>query len=137
VKAPGRTARPPRTRSARASLATARRVAAFALEKKAGDVVLMDLRKITDMTSFFIVCTGATAPQVKAIADHVVDECRRTKAGIYQVEGYDSLRWVLIDLIDIVIHIFQPEVRAYYQLERLWGDAPTERLDDSAAEARP
>jgi ribosome-associated protein len=124
-----------RAKSARASRATARKVAAFALEKKAADVVLMDLRRITDMTSFFIVCTGASTPQVKAIADHVIDACRKAKLDIYQVEGYDSLRWVLIDLIDIVVHIFQPEVRSYYQLERLWGDAPAERLDESAAEA--
>jgi len=95
----------------------------------------MDLRKVTDMASFFIVCTGGSTSQVKAIADHLIDSCREAKLDIYHVEGYDALRWVLVDLIDVVVHIFQPDVRSYYQLERLWGDAPAERLDDAAAEA--
>jgi len=74
-------------------------------------------------------------PQVKAIVDNVLEKCRSAGLGIYHVEGYESLRWVLIDLVDVVVHVFQPEVRAYYQLERLWGDAPVERLDDDAVDA--
>lgn len=132
-------AAPPRRAraAARATRATARRIAAFALERKAADVVVMDLRKVTDVTSFFIVCTGASTSQVKAIADHVLDACKKARLDVYQVEGYDALRWVLIDLIDVVVHVFLPDVRGYYQLERLWGDAPFERLDESAAEALP
>jgi ribosome-associated protein len=130
-----RAARTPRRTQARATRATARRVAAFALEKKAADVVLMDLRKVTDMTSFFVVCTGASSSQVKAIADNIIEKCGAASLSIYHVEGYESLRWVLIDMIDIVIHVFQPEVRGYYQLERLWGDTPSERVGDADAEA--
>jgi ribosome-associated protein len=101
-------------------------------------VLVMDLRKVTDVTSFFIVATGASSAQVRAIADNLLEKCRAAGVGIYHVEGYDSLRWVLIDLVDVVIHVFQPEVRAYYQLERLWGDAPVERLnDDDAAQVAP
>ena len=128
-------ARPARSSTRGATRSTARKVAAFALEKKAADVLVMDVRKVTDVTRFFIVCTGQSAPQVKAIADHVIDSCRDSKLGVYHVEGYDSLRWVLIDLVDIVVHVFQPEVRGYYQLERLWGDAQVERVDDAAAGA--
>lgn len=95
----------------------------------------MDLRKVTDMTRFFIVCTGSSSAQVKAIADNVIEKSRKSGVSVYQVEGYESLRWVLIDMIDIVVHVFQPEVREYYQLERLWGDAPSERVEDAEAEA--
>jgi ribosome-associated protein len=119
-----------------ATLATARKVAGFALEKKALDIVVMDVRKVTDVTRFFIVCSGQSTPQVKAIADHLIDSCRDSGLDIYHVEGYDSLRWVLIDLVDIVVHVFLPDVRRYYQLERLWGDAPSELVDESAAGVR-
>ena len=119
-----------------ATRATARKVAAFALEKKAVDVVVMDVRKVTDVTRFFIVCSGQSTPQIKAIADHIIGSCREAGLDIYHVEGYDSLRWVLIDLVDIVVHVFLPDVRKYYQLERLWGDAPAEQIDESAAGAR-
>jgi ribosome-associated protein len=126
----------PRRSTAAATRATARKVAAFALEKKAVEITVMDVRKVTDVTRFFVVCSGQSSPQVKAIADHVIDSCREAGLEIYHVEGYDSLRWVLIDLVDIVVHVFQPEVRRYYQLERLWGDAPSEQIDEPAAGAR-
>jgi ribosome-associated protein len=126
-----------RARAAKATPAMARKIAGFALEKKAADVVVMDLRKITDMTSFFVVCTGSTTSQVRAIADHVLDSCARARLDVYHVEGYDAMRWVLIDMVDIVVHVFLPDVRAYYQLERLWGDAPSQRVQDGVAEARP
>jgi ribosome-associated protein len=127
----------PVARSSRATKATAKKIAGYAVEKKAADVLVMDLRKVTDMTSFFIVCTGGSSAQVRAIADNVLEKSRRAGLSIYHLEGYDSLRWVLIDMVDVVVHIFQPDVRAYYQLERLWGDAPTERMDDDAAAAAP
>jgi ribosome-associated protein len=122
--------------AAAATRAGAKKVAGFALEKKAADILVMDVRKVTDVTRFFIVCTGQSTPQVKAIADHVIDSCRDAGIEIYHVEGYDSLRWVLIDLVDIVVHVFLPDVRKYYQLERLWGDAPSEQIDEPAAGAR-
>ncbi len=119
-----------RGKVARATKVTARKVAGFARDKKAADLMIMDLRKVTDMTSFFILCTGDSGPQVKAIADNVLEQADKSGMEVYNVEGYESLRWVLIDMIDIVVHVFQPEVRGYYQLERLWGDAPVERVDD-------
>lgn len=125
-----------RRHTAAATRATARKVAAFALDKKAVDVVVMDVRKVTDVTRFFIVCSGQSTSQVKAISDHVIDSCRASGLEIYHVEGYESLRWVLIDLVDIVVHVFLPDVRKYYQLERLWGDAPAEQIDETAAGAR-
>jgi len=126
----------PRRSTAGATRATARKVAAFALEKKAVEIVVMDVRKVTDVTRFFVVCSGQSSTQVRAIADHVIDSCRESGLDIYHVEGYDSMRWILIDLVDIVVHVFQPDVRRYYQLERLWGDAPAEQIDEPAAGAR-
>jgi ribosome-associated protein len=117
--------------------ATAKKVARFALEKKAFSVDVMDLRKITTVTDFFIVCSGSTDVHVKAIADSVLDNCKRDGIPVNHVEGQEALRWVLIDLIEIVVHVFQPEVRSYYQLERLWGDAPTEKYGYEDREVAP
>ena len=124
-----------RKKEKKVTLRTARKIARFALEKKAIDIQVLDLRKITNVTDFFIICSGSSSVQVKAIADHVRDKCRQDGISVYNLEGYDSLRWVLIDMVDVVVHVFLPDVRAYYQLERLWGDAPTEHLDDEAGEA--
>lgn len=109
---------------------TARKVVDFALDKKANDITLMDVRKITTVADFFIVCSGSSDTQVKAIADNVIEESKDYGLTVHHVEGYESLRWVLIDMSEIVVHVFRPEIRSYYQLERLWGDAPTERYGD-------
>ena len=107
---------------------TAKKLVKYLLSKKAEDVQLLDLRKITTMTDFFIICTGTSYVQIRAIAGAVIDGCKKDKIKIYHVEGLDSASWVLIDLIDIVIHVFLPDTRKYYQLERLWGDAVIERF---------
>jgi ribosome-associated protein len=112
---------------ARRPKVTAKKIIEFALSKKAEDVLLFDLRKITSMTDFFIICSGTSDVQVKAIAEAVIEGCKKKDLRVYHVEGFDALTWVLIDLVDIVVHIFQPDVRSYYQLERLWGDAKIER----------
>lgn len=114
---------------------TARKVVGFALDKKASDVALLDVRKITTVADFFIICSGSSETQVKAIADNVIEEAEGYGLTVHHVEGYESLRWVLIDMSEIVVHVFKPNVRSYYQLERLWGDAPVDRFgeEDEAA----
>jgi len=114
---------------------TAKKIIEFVLSKKAEDVMLFDLRKITSVTDFFVICTGVSDVQVKAIADAVITGCKKKKIKIYHVEGMDSLTWVLVDFVDIVLHVFQPEVRKYYQLERLWGDATIEKFSYEDEEA--
>lgn len=114
---------------AKRTIYLAKKLIKFALEKKAEDVVLLDLRKISPVADFFVICSGTTDVHVRAITDSIVDNCTKNKIDIYHVEGEESLRWVLIDLVDVVLHIFQPEVRSYYQLERLWGDAPKKTYD--------
>jgi ribosome-associated protein len=116
-------------RLARRPKTVAKKLVKFALSKKADDVLLLDLRKITSMADFFVICTGTSDVQVKAIADAVIDGAKKDKVNIYHVEGLQSLTWVLIDLVDIVVHVFQPDVRRYYQLERLWGDAKIEAFN--------
>lgn len=113
----------------------AKKLVKFTLSKKAEDVLLLDLRKVTTMTDFFVICTGVSEVQVRAIADAVVEGCKKGGIEIYQVEGYEAGTWVLVDLIDVVVHIFQPEVRKYYQLERLWGDADVEEFSYEGEEA--
>lgn len=99
--------------------------AEFALELKAEEVVALDLRGISSATDFFVLATGNSDIQVKAIAEHVMDEF--AKAGIkpLHVEGLDRARWVLMDFVDFVVHVLHPLAREFYQLELLWGDAPT------------
>jgi len=93
-KAPAR--KPAGRKPTRATKVTARKVAGFAYDKKAVDLLIMDLRKVTDVTSFFIVCSGESGPQVKAIADNVLEHARKAGIEIYNVEGYEALRWILM-----------------------------------------
>jgi ribosome-associated protein len=115
---------------------TALAAAQYALEKKASEVHLLDLRGITSMTDFFVVATGEGDRQVKAIAENVIAEMR-DKLGVtaWRSEGWDGLHWVIIDFVDFVVHVFQPEARQFYNVERLWADAPMVEVADT--EAKP
>jgi ribosome-associated protein len=96
---------------------------AAALEKKAADVVVLDLRQSSAFTDFFVICTGANVRQVQAIAESVQDSLARRGVKPALVEGLGRAEWVLIDYLDIIFHIFTPATREFYGLERLWGDA--------------
>ena len=115
---------------ARRTKTVAKKLVSFALSKKAEGVLLLDLRKITTMTDFFIICTGRSDTQVKAIAEAVIEGAKKERMGLYHVEGLEALTWVLIDLVDVVVHVFKPETRQYYQLERLWRDAEVEEFGE-------
>lgn len=101
------------------------KAAVLALERKAGDVVVLDLRGISTATDYFVIAEGTSDVQVKAIAEHVVDELKRDQIRPQHVEGLRGGRWVLIDYVDFVVHVFHPQARQFYQLETLWGDAPS------------
>ena len=101
-----------------------RRAADLALERKAHDVIVLDLRGISTATDYFVVAGGTSDVQVKAIAEHVVDELKKDGVRPDHVEGLRGGRWVLIDYVDFVVHVFHPQTRDFYQLENLWGDAP-------------
>ena len=93
------------------------------LDKKASDVVVLDLRNTQAFTDFFVLCSGNNQRQVKAIADAVQDTLRESKVRPAHVEGYDRAEWVLMDFFSFIVHVFTPQTRAFYGLERLWGDA--------------
>lgn len=101
------------------------------LEKKANDAVVLDLKGVTDVADFFLIAEGFTDIHVKAVANHVIDRVLEVfGAKPWHVEGMESGRWVLIDFVDFVVHVFQPEQRKFYQLERLWADAERHVLED-------
>ena len=109
----------------------ARRAALLALDLKAADVVLLDLKGVTDMTDFFIVASGTSDTHVRAIAEHVMLEMKKAGSPVHHAEGLEQGRWALLDYVDFVVHIFHPTLRSFYQLERLWGDAREVRLGDA------
>jgi ribosome-associated protein len=101
-----------------------------ALEKKATNVVVLDLRKTPAFTDFFVLCSGQNPRQVKAIADHVEDTLRAARIRPAHVEGYDRSEWVLMDFFTFIVHVFAPHTREFYALERLWGDAERIEIED-------
>ena len=105
--------------------AEVRRAAEAALERKAQDVVALDLRKISSATDYFIVMSGTSDVHVKAIAEHVLEELKKEGTRPDHVEGMTGGRWILLDYIDFVVHVFHPRAREFYRLEGLWADAPT------------
>jgi ribosome-associated protein len=98
-------------------------------DKKAEDLVVLDLRTTAGFTDFFVIASGSNARQVRAIADAVMEALAASGAKPAHVEGYDRSEWILIDYFDCVVHVFSRETRAFYGLERLWGNA--ERIDIS------
>ena len=102
------------------------------LDKKAVDVVVLDLRNTPAFTDFFVLCSGNNQRQVKAIADAVQDTLREAKVRPAHVEGYDRAEWVLMDFFSFIVHVFTPQTRAFYGLERLWGDAEKIEVNEEA-----
>jgi ribosome-associated protein len=94
-----------------------------ALDKKASQVVVLDLRHTPAFTDFFVLCSGQNSRQVKAIADSVEESLRAAGVRPAHIEGYDRADWVLMDFFTFIVHVFAPHTRDFYSLERLWGDA--------------
>ena len=110
---------------------TANRIIELA-QKKGQQIVLMDLSKISDFTDFFIIISGDSNVQIKALSDHIEEGLRKQGIRCYQKEGYQSLRWVLLDYVDVIVHIFSKEAREFYGIERLWADAEMKFLSETA-----
>jgi ribosome-associated protein len=107
-----------------------------ALEKKAMDVVVLDLRKTPAFTDFFVLCSGQNPRQAKAIADAVEEALRAAKVRPAHVEGYDRADWILMDFFTFIVHVFSPQTREFYALERLWGDAERIEMSDEQKSAQ-
>lgn len=100
-------------------------IAAFACDRKAVEVVSLDLRGIIGYTDYFLICTGRSDRQTKAIADGIHEGLKVTRGTLpRRVEGRTEARWILMDYLDVIVHVFTPEAREYYRLEQLWGEAP-------------
>ena len=111
------------------SINLAKKIARFAFLKQAIDIRILDLRGLTAAADFFVVCSGSVDIHVKAINDFVVKELRPSKIRPHNIEGIDTLRWVLTDFIDVVFHCFLPDSRSYFNLEGLWADARVMPVD--------
>ncbi len=111
-------------------------ITGYAADRKAVDIVSLDLRGIIGYTDYFVICSGRTDRQTKAIAD-AIHEGMKAAHGILprRVEGRTEARWILMDYLDVIVHIFTPEAREYYRLEQLWGEAPASRTAVVASSA--
>ncbi|MCA9252291.1 MAG: ribosome silencing factor [Phycisphaerae bacterium] len=100
------------------------KLAKLAHDRHCEQIVVLDLRGLSPITDFFVVCTGTSDRQMRTTGEEMMVECKRDGDPPYGHSGLDSASWVLIDFVNVVVHIFTPEHRAYYDLELLWGDAP-------------
>lgn len=105
-------------------------IAKLMLEKKAIDIKVFDVRKITTLTDYFIICTSESDPQTKAVVSHVEKTLRKNGIKPTNSEGINNNEWVILDYIDIIIHIFSKQKREFYDLDRLWADAKIKKIKD-------
>lgn len=101
------------------------------LDRKAVDPVVLDLRGISTATDYFVIVSGTSDAHVRGMAEYVVSALAPSGIEPHHVEGLAQGRWVLLDYVDFVVHVFHPDLRAFYQLERLWGDAPVVAAGDA------
>ena len=95
--------------------------------------MILNLSGVTDMTDHFVIASGTSDTHVRAIAEHVMEQMKKEGVPVHHVEGLTQGRWVLLDYVDFVVHLFHPALRQFYQLERLWGDADVVALDAQGA----
>ena len=124
---------PERTTDHLTPLETARRIAALAQEKLAQDVVILDMRPVCDYTDFFILATGANPRQTKAVVDEIYSVLKKeSRLTPRATAGEREATWIIADYLDVVLHVFTAETRAYYRLEDLWADVPAVELEAAA-----
>ncbi|MCA9727100.1 MAG: ribosome silencing factor [Candidatus Eisenbacteria bacterium] len=115
------------------SHALARRIAELALEKKAEDTVILDLRELSSACDYFVVASADNEQKVRAITEHIEDELENEGLRPWHVEGRSHRRWVLLDYVHVVVHVFHEDARGFYSLERLWAGAPREEVSEVAS----
>src|ERR687890_773917 len=104
----------------------AQKAASILLDRKANDVVLLSLKGVSDMTDYFLIASGTSDTHVRSLGNSVLEDMKRDSGQMaHHVEGLSQGRWVLLDYVDVVVHIFHPTLRSFYQIERLWADAET------------
>lgn len=110
----------------------AKKIADLVFNKKGYDVKIIDLQNIASFADFFVICSADSDTQVKAIADEIDKSLRDEGIKCWHKEGYTALTWILLDYVDVVVHIFKKESREFYNIEKLWGDAPSIEVIDPA-----
>ena len=100
------------------------------LDKKADDIRIIDVQNLTTLTDYFVICSSDSDPKTKAIADHIDRTFRKNGVKSGHIEGYQNLKWVLIDYWDVIVHIFNEDSREYYGIERLWADGKITKVKD-------
>jgi len=112
------------------TVAAVERIVHYIMNKKGGDIVTIDLRKVSSVADFFVIATGNSNVHAQAIADEVMVKLRKeTQTVPWHVEGEEGQRWILIDYVDVVVHIFDSQTRAYYDIEGLYRDAVIRRIE--------
>jgi ribosome-associated protein len=114
------------------SLTLTEKITELIFSKKGADIKILDLRELTPISDYFIICSADSDVQVRAIADEIDNKLHEEGIRLWHKEGYKGLNWVLLDYVDVVVHIFKKSIREYYNLERLWGDAPLIEAVDKA-----
>jgi len=109
----------------------ARRAARAALDKRAGDLVVLDVQRVSSVTDYFLICSGKSTTHLQTITDAIRGELKEEGIRPLHIEGVAESGWILLDYGDVLMHVFLEDTRAYYALEHLWGDAPTMPLDGS------
>jgi len=107
----------------------AKKIIRLIWDKKAEEIALLNLKRLSSITDYFVICSVGSDVQARVVADAVLDGLKDRRT-VSHIEGYETGRWILIDCFNVVLHIFRPEVREYYGLERLWGDAAREEFPD-------
>ncbi|TPR25468.1 ribosome silencing factor [Apilactobacillus micheneri] len=97
--------------------------------KRANNIVALNVHEVSLMSDYFVIMDATSNRQVKSIADEIVDQAEAAKVEVQQVEGKDTAKWILVDLGDVIVHVFQSDEREYYNLEKLWSDAPSVKID--------
>lgn len=109
----------------------ARKIVNLIFEKKGTDVKSIEIKKVSTLTDYFVICSADSDTQVKAISDNIEEKLKEEGIRLWHKEGYRGLNWVLLDYVDVVVHIFKKEARMFYSLEKLWGDAPSVQHRDT------
>ncbi|HXN07067.1 MAG TPA: ribosome silencing factor [Nitrospiria bacterium] len=109
----------------------ARTAAMAALSKKAEETVVYEIKKVSDIADYFVICSADSQPQIRAILDEIMVTLEKKGVRPLQIEGAASSHWVLIDYEDVIVHIFRKETREFYNLDGLWGDSPVLDLDEA------
>jgi ribosome-associated protein len=113
--------------------ALVQRAASVCAEHRAADVLILNLQGVTEMTDYFVIASGMSDTHVRSLADRVQDDLRKDGVVAHHAEGVAQGRWVLLDYVDFVVHLFHPALRSFYQLERLWSDAVIVPVDPQGA----